>query len=74
MLQPCELVGDVVLAVELVISEDPQEDVLSKNVLEQHLADVGFIDGGSDASVAQLQELGYTLAVGVLPASASATA
>ena len=43
-------------AMELVLCEDPQEDVLGEDVLQQHLADVGGGHGGAYALLAQLQE------------------
>ena len=41
VLQPVEPPRDVVLAVELVLGEHAQEDVLGQDVLEQHLPHVG---------------------------------
>ena len=39
-LQGVQLAGDVVLTVELVLVEHPQENVLGQNMLDQHLPDV----------------------------------
>ena len=53
-----QLAGDVVLAVELVLGEDAQEDVAGEDVLQQHLADVGVGDVGADGLAAEVQEEG----------------
>ena len=58
VLQPVEPPRDVVLAVELVLGEDAQEDVLRQDVLEQHLPHVGVGHLGADGLPAQLQEAG----------------
>ena len=52
-----QVFGDVVLAVELILGEDAQENVLGEDVLEQHLAHVSGRDGGADRVAAQVQEL-----------------
>ena len=48
--------GHVVFAVELDLIEDPQEDVLGKDVLEQHFPHVGLGDVGADAAAAEGEE------------------
>ena len=58
MLQGVQPLGDVVLAVELVLGEDAQEYVLRQDVLEQHLAHVGGGHLGAYRLSAQLQEAG----------------
>ena len=55
--------GDVVLAVELVLGEDAQEDVLREDVLDEHLPHVGFGDGRADALPALFEEFGGVLLV-----------
>ena len=72
LLQRVEPLGDVVLAVELVFREHPQEYVLGEDVLEQHLAHVCFGDLRADALAAQVEEVGgggpvaLVLALGLL--------
>ena len=51
-LQGVQLAGDVVLPVELVLGEDPQEDVLGQDVLQQHLAHVAVGHLGADGLAA----------------------
>ena len=66
LFQGVQLAGDVVLAVELVLGEDAEEDVAGEDVLEQHLADVGVGDVGADGLAAEVQEEGGgVLVVGV---------
>ena len=55
-LEGIQLAGDVVLAMELILGEHPQEDVLRENVLDQHLPDVVVRNFGTDGLVAQLEE------------------
>ena len=63
LLQGRQLPGDVVLPVELVLGEHPEEDVLGEDVLEQHLPHIGLGHGGADAAVAQFKEPGDAFAV-----------
>ena len=56
-LQLIQLPSNVVLAVELILSEHAQEDVLRQDVLEQHLSHVLFRNRWADALSAQIQEL-----------------
>ena len=66
-LQLVELPGDVVLAVELVLGEHAQEDVLGEDVLEQHLAHVGGGHVRADGVATQLEEAdGGGLVLGVV--------
>ena len=71
-LQAVEPLGDVVLAVELVLGEDAEEDVPGEDVLEEHLAHVGLRHVGADGLPAQLQEarrgghVGLVLGLGLL--------
>ena len=55
---------DVVLLVELVFPEHPQENVAREDVLYQHLADVRRRDVGPDGLSAQLQKIGGIRLVG----------
>ena len=67
VLQGVQLAGDVVLAVELVLGEDAEEDVAGEDVLQQHLADVGVGDVGADGLAAEGEEEGGgVLVVGVV--------
>ena len=67
LLQSVQLAGDVVLAVELIVVEDAEEDVAGEDVLEEHLADVGVGDVGADGLAAEGEEEGGgVLVVGVV--------
>ena len=62
--QRVKLPGHVVFAVELVLGEHPQEDVLGQDVLQQHLPDIGLGYRGADGLAAMLEEAGGALLVG----------
>ena len=52
-----QLAGNDVLTVELGLVENPHEDVLGQDVLDDHLAHVRHLDLRVDGLFAQLQEL-----------------
>ena len=67
LLEGVEVTGDVVLAVELVLGEDAQEDVFGEYVLQQHLPDVRLRNVGADGALAEVEEGGRrALVVGAL--------
>ena len=65
--QRIELLGDVVLAVEIILVEDVGEDFLSQDVLDQHLPHIGFRQHGIDGLLGMLQECRRRLAEAGMP-------
>ncbi len=63
-LQAVQLVGDVVLAVEVAVVEDLGEDLFRQHMLDQHFAHVGLGEAGVDGLLRMLQELARGLAEG----------
>lgn len=57
LLQRVERLRDVVLAMEVALTEDARENVFGQDVLDEHLANVGVGDGRVDCLLGLLQEL-----------------